>query len=88
MSRPVNSVVHPLPFPARGDDPGPSQVREMARNLGLALAQDLDEVTDADFAAVHQVEQTKARAVRQCGEERCQVRIRGSSGHERIIYMP
>jgi hypothetical protein len=49
-----------LPFAARGHDAGLAQVGKMARDLRLALAQDLDKVADADLAAGHQVEQAQA----------------------------
>jgi hypothetical protein len=64
----LDAVVHPLPFPARRNDSGTAEVGKMARDLGLALAQDLNKVTNADFAAVHQVEQAQAGAISQRGE--------------------
>lgn len=37
----------------------------MPGNLGLALPQDLDQITDTDLAACNQVEQAQARAIGQ-----------------------
>jgi len=53
---PLDAVVHPLPFPPSADDSGVAEIGEMAGYLRLALIQNLDEVADADLAAVHQVE--------------------------------
>ena len=78
--------MHPLPFPACGDDPSTAEVGEVPGNLRLALAENLDEVADADLAAVHQVEEAQARAVGQRGEERGEIRIRGGVWHGLIIY--
>jgi len=41
--------------------------------LGLALLEDLDEVADADLAAVHEIEQAEAGVVGQRREETNQV---------------
>lgn len=45
----------------------------MAGNLGLALAEDGNEVADADLAPLHQVEQAQAGAVGKGGEKQRQV---------------
>jgi hypothetical protein len=45
----------------------------VSRYFGLALLQNFDEVADADFAAVHEIEQTKAGRVGEGGEEANQV---------------
>jgi hypothetical protein len=82
----LDPVVHPLPFPARGDDSGAAQVGEMARDLWLALAQNLDEIADADFATIHEIEQAQTSAIGQRGEEGCQIKSRGGTRHEKIIY--
>lgn len=78
--------MHPLPFSARGDDSGPAQVGEVPRDLGLALTEDLDEVADADFAAIHEVEQAQTRAIGEGGEERSQIGKGDGPGHKIIIY--
>lgn len=50
-----DAVMHPLAFAAGFHEAGAAQIGKVAGDLGLALAQDLDEIADADFAAVHQV---------------------------------
>jgi hypothetical protein len=45
------AIVHPLPFPAGGDDTGFAEVGEMAGDFRLALAEDFDEVANAELAA-------------------------------------
>ena len=77
------AVVDPLAFAAGGDDAGAAEVSEVAGDFGLALAEDFDEVTDADFAAGDEVEEAEACGVSECGEE-------GGEGcgliHTEIIY--
>jgi arsenite methyltransferase len=73
--------VHPLAFAARGDNAGFAQVGEMARDFRLALAQDLDKVADADFAAGHEVEQAKAGGVCQGGKKAGQRDGFGGASH-------
>ena len=82
----LNTVVHPLPFATRRDDTGTAQVGQVARDLRLALTQNLDEIADAHFPAVHKVEQAQSGAVCQCGEERGKVEIGRVPRHEIIIY--
>lgn len=57
------AVVHPFSLAPRGDDSGPPQVGQMARDLRLAQAKDFDKIADADFAISHQVEQAQARGI-------------------------
>lgn len=78
--------MHPLPFPARRDDARITQVGEVARDFGLALAEDFNEITDADLAAVHEVEQAQTGAVREGGEEQRQVEGFWGTLHVLIIY--
>lgn len=73
ISRMENAVVHPLALAAGADDAGVAQIGEVAGDLGLALAEDLDELADADFAVVHEVEQAEASAVGEGREEAGQV---------------
>ena len=61
----ADAVVHPLAFAARGNDAGLAQVGQVARDLGLALAENLDKMADADLAAGHQVQQAQAGGVGQ-----------------------
>jgi hypothetical protein len=58
-------VVHPLALPARRHDAGPSQVRQVPRNLWLRRTDDFDEVTDTDFLPRHQVDEPQTRWVSQ-----------------------
>ena len=81
----LDPVVHPLSFTTGGDNAGTAKVGEVARDLRLALLEDLHEVADADLAAVHQVEKAQPGAVSKCSEERGEIES-GRSGHETIIY--
>jgi len=65
----LDAVVNPFPFAPGAYDAGVTQVSEMARNLGLALAEDFDKVADADFAAIHEIEQAQAGGIGKRGEE-------------------
>lgn len=51
-----DSVVHPFAFASRSYDAGSAEVGEMARNLGLALPKNLDEVANTDLLPVHEVQ--------------------------------
>jgi len=81
-----DAVVHPLAFAARGNDSGPAQIGQMARDLGLPLAQYFNEVADTNFASGHQVEQTQPGGVR----ERRKKNVKGNRfaelRHAAIIY--
>lgn len=63
------AIVHPFALAAGGDDACAAEVGEMARDFGLALAEDFDEEADADFAAGDEVEQAEASGVCEGGEE-------------------
>lgn len=65
----LNAIVHPLAVAAGGDDACVAEVGEVAGDLGLALAEDFDEVADADLATVHEVEQAQADGVGESCEE-------------------
>jgi hypothetical protein len=83
----VDAVVHPLAFAAGFDDAGASQVGEVAGDFGLRLAEDLDEVADADLVAGHEVEQAEAGGVGERGEEAG--RVEGFCGASHILkYTP
>jgi len=58
-----DAIVHPLAFAPCGDDASVSQVREVAGNLRLRVAQYLHEVTDAKFLLSHEIQQTKAGVI-------------------------
>jgi len=59
----LEAIVHPLAFAACADEACAAQVGEVARDLGLALAQHIDEIADADLAVIDEIEQTETRGV-------------------------
>jgi hypothetical protein len=65
VGRHDDSVVHPFAFASRSYDAHASKVREMPRNLGLALPENLDEVADAHFPSVHEVQKPQTSAIRE-----------------------
>ena len=69
IGRKGDPVVHPFSIAARGDNASGAKVGEVTGDLRLALPQDLDEVADADLAAIHQVEKPQAGAVGESGKE-------------------
>jgi hypothetical protein len=79
-------VVHPLAFAASFDEAGAAEICEVAGDFGLALAQDLDEVTYADLAAAHQVEEAEPGGVGKGGEEQGKIGGRTRLRHASIIY--
>jgi hypothetical protein len=94
IARADEAVVHPLPFPAGGDDAGFAEICEVAGDLGLALAEDFDEVADAELATGDEVEQAQAGGIGESGEEGDQtVGLRdgvggcGTAGHQDQSYM-
>jgi hypothetical protein len=84
------SVVHPLALASRGHNAGPAEVGQMAGNLRLADAKDLDEIADADLFIRDEVQQTEACGVRQCAEEEVERESRLSLYHAKdyTSYMP
>lgn len=62
------------------------QVSQVARNLGLALAQNLNEIADAHLPAVHQVQQPEPGAVTERGKQQRKVVAFRRSVHISIIY--
>jgi len=69
MERHNNSVVHPLAFPAGSNHAGATQVGKVARNLGLALGENLNEIADAHLSSVHEVEEPEPGAVGECRKQ-------------------
>jgi hypothetical protein len=69
VGRHSDFVVHPFAFTPRSHNARTTQICQMARDLGLALREDLNEVTDADLPAIHEVQQAQTSAV---GESRKQ----------------
>lgn len=77
----ADAVVHPFAFASGGNDASLAQVREVARDLGLALAENLDKIADTDLAASHQVEQAQTSGVSQGGKESRQRKRFGATRH-------
>ena len=63
------SVVHPGALTANGNNAGPAQIGEVARDFGLGLAEDLDKIADAKLVLSHEIEQAQAREVAECLEK-------------------
>lgn len=57
------AIMDPLAVAPGRDDSRPSKVRQMARNLRLALAERLDEKADADFVVADYVQKPQSRSV-------------------------
>ena len=68
--------MHPLPFPARDDNPGPAEVCQVTRNLRLVFFQDLDEEANANLIVADQIQYPKPSPVRQRDEEALHVEFR------------
>jgi hypothetical protein len=81
-----DAVVHPFSFAARAHNAGVAQIGEMPGDLGLALLENFNEITDADFAAIHEIEEAQARGFRERGEEAREAERFGGAGHGPIIY--
>jgi hypothetical protein len=73
MGRHDDPIMHPLAFPASGNDPSASQIRQVPGDFGLRLAEDFDEIADADFLVAHEIEQTKPGVVAKSLKEAFQV---------------
>jgi len=69
----ADAVVHPFAFAAGGDDAGLAQEGKVPGDFGLALAQDCDQVADADLATGDEVEQAEPRGVSKRGEHAGQI---------------
>ena len=60
-----HAVAHVHPVAAAGDDPRPPQHRQVLGDVGLAAADPLGQVADADLAALQLVEDAKPGRVRE-----------------------
>ena len=80
----ANGLTGPI-FAQAGDDSGAAQVGKVPRNLRLALPKDLHEVADADFLAVHQVQQPEPGAIGERCKQQCQVVVLRRMAHRTII---
>ena len=78
--------MHPLPLTPRSDNAGAAKIRQMPGDLGLALSQDLDEVTDANLPPIHQVQKAQPRAVGKSREQKSQIGVFAGTFHFSIIY--
>jgi hypothetical protein len=58
-------VVHPQAFLAGGNEPGLSQVRQMARDGRLRSVDDPDQVANAQFARSQQIENAQTSPIRE-----------------------
>ena len=74
----LKAVMHPCSIAARADDAGPAQIGQVPGDLGLALPENPDKITDAYLAVVHEIDQAEASTVGQGGKESRQ--IEGGSG--------
>ena len=74
----LNAVVHPCSIAARADDAGPAQIGQVPGDLGLALPENPNKITDAHLAIMHEIDQAEASTVGQGGKESRQ--IEGGSG--------
>lgn len=64
-----DAVVHPLALAAGVDEAGGAEVGEVAGDFGLRLAEDLDEVADAELLVAQEVEEAEAGGVAEGLEE-------------------
>lgn len=85
--RPADPVVHPLALAAGGYNSGAAQIGQMAGDLGLRLAEDFNEVADADLASGHEVEQAETGGIGERGKEASEIKAPGGSLHSNIIYV-
>ena len=83
--RNLQPVVHPFAVAPRRHQTRASQICQMARDFGLAEAQDLDKIADADFAARDQVQQAQARGVGERAKYMVQSGAFCGLRHERIV---
>ena len=79
-------IVHPFTVAPGDNNARAPQIREMARNLGLALVQNLDEIADTHLSSVHQVQEPEPGAVRERGKQQRQVVAFRGTVHISIIY--
>ena len=73
--------MHPLSLAARRYDPSVAKERKVPRYLGLALFQNLNEITYTDLATVHEIEQPETRGIGEGCEEASQVKGLGGTTH-------
>ncbi len=76
-------VVHPFPVATPFDHAGTAQVGEMPRDLGLRIAEDRDEIADAELAGAKKIEQPQAGGIAQRQEQSDQIE---SALHGSIIH--
>src|SRR5208337_2168149 len=81
-----DSVVHPFALAARRYHTRPAQICKVSRNLGLALPEDLDEIADAHFPSVHEVQQSQASAIAERRKQHGKVVGFAGRVHATIVY--
>lgn len=79
-------VVYPFAFAARGDYTRAAKIGQMPRNFGLALAENLNEITDTHLASVHEIEQAQARLIGKSGKQQGEVVAFRGTFHIFMIY--
>jgi len=63
------TVVHPLTLAPSGHDSSLAEIGQVARNLGLAEAQNFDKITDANFAVADEIQDAQTGRVREGAKE-------------------
>src|SRR5581483_9634880 len=87
VTRHGEPIMHPLPFPTRGNQAGSSQIREMSRDLRLWRADHFNEVADADFLLGHEMDQPQPCGISERAEELVQRNWPVLLCHKRIIHI-
>ena len=78
--------MHPFALATGRHESGATQVGEMARYFRLTLREDLNEIANAHFPAVHQVQQPEPGAVGERGKQQGQIEILWGMAHISIIF--
>ncbi len=64
------AVKDPVPLAVAGQQPGLGQQLQMTRDAGLALAEDVDQFADRQFASGQELDETEPRRFTQRPERR------------------
>ena len=78
--------MHPFALAPGGHNACLAEVGEVAGDLGLALAQYLNQIADAEFVACHQIEEAQACGVSQRGKQTSQLSGFCGGPHRNIVY--
>src|ERR1700739_2068193 len=79
-------VIHTFPPASSHHTASTAKIGQVPRDLGLALSQDLHEITDTHFLTVHQVQQPETGAIGERGKQQRQVVVLREIAHLFIIY--